>query len=136
MTDSPIYNSQEVLIGVVRISLDITERKRAEEELEHRVVERTRQLTAVNEELRREIIERKRAEEEREQLLTREQAARAEAVAAQQRFRDLVNSLEGIVWEADAQRFQFLFVSQQAQRILGYPVERWLSEPTFWKDHI
>jgi PAS domain S-box-containing protein len=136
VTDSPIYNSQEVLIGVVRVSLDITERKRAEEELEQRVVERTRQLTAVNEELRKEIIERKRAEEEREQLLTREQMARAGAVAAQHRFRDLVNSIEGIVWEADAQTFQFLFVSQQAQRVLGYPVERWLSEPTFWQDHI
>jgi PAS domain S-box-containing protein len=136
VTDSPIYNSQEVLIGVVRISLDIIERKRTEEELEQRVVERTRQLTAVNEELRKEIIERKRAEEEREQVLTREQAARAEAVAAQHRFRDLVNSIEGIVWEADAQTFQFLFVSQQAQRVLGYPVERWLNEPTFWKDHI
>jgi len=27
-------------------------------------------------------------------------------------------------------------VSNQAERILGYPVERWLSEPTFWKDHL
>jgi len=52
------------------------------------------------------------------------------------RFRDLVNSVEGIVWEADAATFQFLFVSNQAERILGYPVERWLSEPTFWKDHL
>jgi PAS domain S-box-containing protein len=82
------------------------------------------------------ITDRTRAEEERERVLAREQAARAEAVAAQHRFRDLVNSIEGIVWEADAQTFQFLFVSQQAERILGHPVERWLSGPTFWKDHI
>jgi PAS domain-containing protein len=52
------------------------------------------------------------------------------------RFRDLVNSVEGIVWEADATTFQFSFVSDQAERILGYPVGRWLSEPTFWKDHL
>lgn len=82
------------------------------------------------------ITERKRAEEEREQLLAREQAARAGAEVAQHRFHDLVNSLEGIVWEADAVTFRFLFVSKQAERILGYPVERWLSEATFWKDHI
>jgi PAS domain S-box-containing protein len=82
------------------------------------------------------ITERKRAEKEREQLLAREQAAHAEAVTAQHLVRDLVNSIEGIVWEADPRTFQFLFVSQQAQRVLGYPIERWLREPTFWKDHI
>ena len=82
------------------------------------------------------ITERKRAEEEREQLLAREQAARVEAEAAQHRFRDLVNSIDGIVWEADAVTFKFLFVSKQAERILGHPIERWLSEATFWKDHI
>ena len=60
----------------------------------------------------------------------------AEAVAAQQRFRDLVNSVEGIVWEADARTFQFTFVSNQAERVFGYPVEHWLQEPTFWRDHI
>src|SRR5258708_244484 len=82
------------------------------------------------------ITERKRADEERERLLASERAAFAEAVAAQQRFRDLVNSVEGIVWEADVPSFQFLFISKQAERVLGYPVERWLSEPTFWKDHL
>jgi PAS domain S-box-containing protein len=106
------------------------------EELEQRVVERTSQLTAVNEELRKEILERKRVEEERERLLARVQAAHGEAEAAQHRFRDLVNSIEGIVWEADAVTFTFSFVSQQAERVLGYPVERCLNEPTFWRDHI
>jgi PAS domain S-box-containing protein len=61
---------------------------------------------------------------------------RAEAVAAQQRFADLVNSVEGIVWEADAETFAFSFVSAHAERILGYPPEYWLREPTFWKDHL
>jgi PAS domain-containing protein len=41
----------------------LSEQRRAAEEVEQRVVERTRQLTGVNEELRKEIIERKRAEE-------------------------------------------------------------------------
>ncbi|MCU1298585.1 MAG: hypothetical protein JWO91_2863 [Acidobacteriaceae bacterium] len=82
------------------------------------------------------ISDRKRADEERERLLASERAAFAEVVAAQRRFRDLVNSVEGIVWEADVPGFQFLFVSKQAERVLGYPVERWLSEPTFWKDHV
>jgi PAS domain S-box-containing protein len=46
----------------------------------------------------------------------------------------LINSLDGIVWEADGETFQFTFVSPQAERILGYPIERWL-EPNFWRDH-
>jgi PAS domain S-box-containing protein len=81
------------------------------------------------------VTERKRADEERERLLASERAAFAESVAAQQRFRDLVNSVEGIVWEADAS-FRFSFVSKQAERVLGYPVERWLSEPAFWMEHV
>jgi PAS domain S-box-containing protein len=64
------------------------------------------------------------------------QAAHAHAVAAQQRFSDLVNSIEGIVWEADPNTLQFTFVSNQAERMLGYPIERWLEEPAFWNDHL
>src|SRR5438445_255093 len=89
--------------------------KRAREQLEARVRERTAEFERSNEGL---------------------QAAVADAVAAQHRFGDLVNSVEGIVWEADATTLQFSFVSNQAARILGYPVERWLSDPTFWKDHL
>jgi two-component system cell cycle sensor histidine kinase/response regulator CckA len=54
----------------------------------------------------------------------------------QQHYEALVNSVDGIVWEADARTFRFAFVSQQAERLLGYPVERWLTEPTFWQDHL
>jgi PAS domain S-box-containing protein len=82
------------------------------------------------------VTERKQLDEERERLLASERAAFAEAVAAQQRFRDLVNSVEGIVWEADVPSFRFSFISEQAERVLGYPVDRWVSEPTFWKDHV
>src|SRR6267378_5116466 len=82
------------------------------------------------------LTERRQQDDERERLLANERTALAEAVAAQQRFRDLVNSVEGIVWEADVPGFQFTFVSNMAERILGYPVERWLTEPTFWKDHL
>ncbi|MFQ5788960.1 MAG: PAS domain-containing protein, partial [Acidobacteriota bacterium] len=53
-----------------------------------------------------------------------------------QAYQRLVESIDGIVWEADAQTLRFTFVSKQAARILGYPVEKWLTEPTFWEDHI
>ncbi|MBI4542236.1 MAG: PAS domain S-box protein [Gemmatimonadetes bacterium] len=55
---------------------------------------------------------------------------------SQREYEALVQSLDGIVWESDAETFAFTFVSRQAERILGYPVERWLREPDFWRDHI
>jgi PAS domain-containing protein len=35
----------------------------------------------------------------------------------------LINSLDAIIWEANAKTFQFRFVSPQAERILGFPPE-------------
>ena len=49
-------------------------------------------------------------------------------------YSKLVSSLDGIVWEADGETFQFTFVSPQAERILGYPLREWL-EPNFWRNH-
>ena len=50
-------------------------------------------------------------------------------------YEALVASVNGIVWEADARTFQFTFVSQQAERLLGYPVREWRA-PGFWMDHL
>ena len=46
--------------------------------------------------------------------------------------RELLDDLDAIVWEADPQTVQFSYVSQKAERLLGYPVQRWLDEPDFW----
>jgi PAS domain S-box-containing protein len=54
---------------------------------------------------------------------------------AHQDYAQLVASIDGIIWEADAQTLQFTFVSSQAERLLGYPLEQWL-RPGFWVDHI
>jgi PAS domain S-box-containing protein len=62
--------------------------------------------------------------------------AHANAVAAQQRFQDLVNSVPGIVWEADAQTLQLTFISEQAERILGYPADGRLLKPEFWRERL
>jgi len=47
----------------------------------------------------------------------------------------LINSIRGIVWEADPLTFRFFFVSPHAERILGYPVRQWIDEPDFWRTH-
>jgi PAS domain S-box-containing protein len=81
-------------------------------------------------------VGRERGRQEHLQLLAREQAARADAAQAEQRFHDIVQGLHAIVWEAEAETWQFTFVSQRAVDILGYPIERWLVQPDFWVSHI
>src|SRR5205823_4577849 len=71
--------------------------RHARSELETKVAERTAELWQASTEL--------------QTTLASERAAFAEAMAARQRFADLVNSVEGIVWEADVPSFQFSFVS-------------------------
>lgn len=52
--------------------------------------------------------------------------------ASRQRFQDLVDSLDGIVFEWNPATEQFTYVSARAEEIVGYPVERWLNEDNFW----
>ncbi|WP_232519904.1 SpoIIE family protein phosphatase [Actinosynnema pretiosum] len=48
-------------------------------------------------------------------------------------LRGLVDALSVVVWAADATTGRYTFVSRHAERLLGYPVERWLGEPGFWE---
>ncbi|HEX7904650.1 MAG TPA: PAS domain S-box protein, partial [Chitinophagaceae bacterium] len=54
----------------------------------------------------------------------------------EERYKSLVDSIDSIVWEATPDTFQFSFVSKQAERLLGYPIDQWTSVPDFWEDHI
>ena len=52
-----------------------------------------------------------------------------------QRYHDLVQDLEGIVWEAEPDVHtgpRFTFMSRKAEAILGYPARRFIEEPGFW----
>jgi formate hydrogenlyase transcriptional activator len=51
-------------------------------------------------------------------------------------YRELLECVQAIVWRGNAQTFQFTFVSPYAEILLGYPVQHWLDEPNFWRDHI
>ncbi|MEO6284267.1 MAG: PAS domain-containing protein [Dyadobacter sp.] len=48
----------------------------------------------------------------------------------------LIQSVNGIFWEADADTFKFSFVSHHVKDILGYTSNEWLEEPFFWENHI
>ena len=55
---------------------------------------------------------------------------------AHEHLSSIISSVDGIVWEADAATFQFTYVSEQAERLLGYPTDQWLKDPSFWASHI
>jgi PAS domain S-box-containing protein len=47
------------------------------------------------------------------------------------RYQGLLDSIGGIVWDSSSEGV-ITYVSPQAERILGYPISRWTSEPQFW----
>lgn len=55
---------------------------------------------------------------------------------AQQRYEDLLHSLDGIVWEFDLLSERFTFVSQKLEKILGYTPEQWLADASLWQSSI
>lgn len=50
--------------------------------------------------------------------------------------KSLIENLDGIFWEADAQTFEFQYISPQVEQITGYTQKEWLETKDFWKDHI
>jgi PAS domain S-box-containing protein len=57
-------------------------------------------------------------------------------VQSYRQFESLIQTVDGIVWEADAETFEFSFISDQVWNILGYTPEEWLADPAFWQNHI
>ena len=53
-------------------------------------------------------------------------------ITNEERFRDLVNSIDGIVWEMAFPSFRVLFVSRQAESLLGYTIQDWYEDSNFW----
>jgi diguanylate cyclase (GGDEF)-like protein/PAS domain S-box-containing protein len=62
----------------------------------------------------------------------RAQEAVEAAELAEQRVRKLLAGLDATIWVADATMGRFSFVSEQARDLLGYPLERWYTDPEFW----
>ena len=55
---------------------------------------------------------------------------------SRRRYRDLVNSVDGTVWESEGENHRFTFVSKQAKDMLGFPLEDWTTQEHFWQDHL
>lgn len=67
--------------------------------------------------------------------ITERMTAELKIKESRQRFADLVNNTNGIVWELDLASFCYSFVSHRAEALLGYPLEDWY-RPNFWLEHL
>ena len=67
--------------------------------------------------------------------ISRRETAKTALQLTQGNYRALLDSLHAIVWEADPQTLDVLFVSQSAERLLGYSADIWY-QPGFWAQHI
>ena len=49
---------------------------------------------------------------------------------------DVLNTLDVIVWVADAESMAMSFVSDRAVPLLGFPADQWVGQRDFWADHL
>ncbi len=80
--------------------------------------EKSSALEQTNQALRTELGERLRAERE--------------LTEARARLADLIHSIDGVVFELDAESLQVRFISEQATRLLGLPARAWTESPDAW----
>lgn len=70
------------------------------------------------------------------QDITKTKATEALIKKSQSRFKSLIDTIDGIVWEYDLETMTSTFVSKKIEHLLGYSVEDFLEIPNFWEDHI
>ena len=91
-------------------------------ELEQRIVDRTRELTAVEEELRREILERQRAQDTLRD--------------PEEKFHQLADNIQEIFWMVDAVSKQAIYVNPAFEQITGRTMASLVQAPLSYREII
>ncbi|ARU60153.1 hypothetical protein CBW65_03090 [Tumebacillus avium] len=68
--------------------------------------------------------------------ITEQKAAEHERVLTTQKYQDLLETIEAVVWEGNPETFEYLFISPQSRRILGYTPEQLISDHAFWQSKV
>ncbi len=106
------------VVSILGTLLDVTERRRMHDELERRVEERTAELAQSNDQLRAEVQERRQAE--------------AGLKESEQRFREMAENIDAVVWIQDASNGRILYVSPACEEIWRMSAEELRAQPQAW----
>ncbi|HXE63673.1 MAG TPA: MHYT domain-containing protein [Bryobacteraceae bacterium] len=55
---------------------------------------------------------------------------------SEERYRQIVESVQVVLWKADISGAQLSYINHGAERLLGYPLEQWTGAPSFLADHV
>ena len=75
-------------------------------------------------------------EERLEESLRESERLASDRDAARRRLSELVNGIEAVIWESDAERQRVTFVSEYAQKLLGLDTARLATDPDTWSEHV
>jgi PAS domain S-box-containing protein len=79
--------------------------------------------------VQQELAERRRAESQRDATL---EALRE----SEERYRNLAESLDQLIYRADAETFVATYVNSAVETLYGYTAEEWLADQTLWENTI
>lgn len=68
--------------------------------------------------------------------ITEKKEAEELIAKTQSQYKSLIDTIDGIVWEYNLETSTSTFISKKVESILGYTAEEYISNPTFWEDHI
>ena len=63
-------------------------------------------------------------------------AANKDLEQSNQLYQSMIENQPVIFWQVDLEEDRFTYVSQEAEAILGYPIEQWMTEKDFFLNHL
>ncbi|HVW10552.1 MAG TPA: MHYT domain-containing protein [Bryobacteraceae bacterium] len=70
-------------------------------------------------------------------LVDRRFSAQAmELLRSEQRYRQIVESVQVILWKGDISGARLSYINHEAEQLLGYPQQQWTAAPSFLIDHV
>lgn len=65
--------------------------------------------------------------------ITGRKASEKLILESQKKIKDLIDSVDGVVWEGNSEAPGITFISKKSESLLGYTPEEWIADDYFWR---